>query len=176
MLEAYPWNTMISCEAHLLALKSYVLGDRLLASGFRLAIHNYFVNTMQRYNSPRTHDYYALVVYAFAHIPSDRLVLQFLDYHCNRWRSIYGGYMDDSEAYAQLKLPRAFILRTMHQLSDFQDMKPEEKWDRCHEEHDSDKPKEQCWLLHIEGFDERRGSSIFEKPEEDDDPEDSEDE
>jgi hypothetical protein len=94
-------------EPELLAVKAYVVADRLDTPELWYAINNMFVKGLVEI-AP----WYESVIYAFANVPYERRLLQLMvDSHC-RYSEALGDANDDEEKLYP-ELPHEFLLRVM---------------------------------------------------------------
>ncbi|CAO2658682.1 Nn.00g064050.m01.CDS01 [Neocucurbitaria sp. VM-36] len=144
-------------------LKAYAFADRFLVPEFRRAVNNSLVDDIQEWKwmIPLS-EMSGLAQEAFANIPSDRPILQFLvdkaGFGAAECYEAFGGSMDD--------LPRAFLQRLIRRLDE--ELRRErahenESKSRCYYEHASKKEQEACRDLHME-YDEEKDFGFFGKP------------
>lgn len=128
-------------------IRAYAFGDRYLSPVFRRAANNQFTDDLGRIfwvGGPHRQS----VAYAFANIPSNRVILQRLvDDFCDGWDE---NYLDDYGADAMNELPPAFPRRMPQcfiERGQILARIPHKK--RCYHEHESDEDKEYCKDLHM---------------------------
>ncbi|KAF1358717.1 hypothetical protein EJ07DRAFT_122576 [Lizonia empirigonia] len=121
-------------------IQAYILGDRLLAPAFRRAVNSIAVSTwpMEGSSARALLPIYRL---AFANIPADRLILQFLvNDFCFDWRE----QIDDDNT-ALNDLPQYFTVRALRRYSEIVKMSEEERNKKhCFLEHSSKEEQDSC--------------------------------
>lgn len=130
---ALHWASSIPCS-------NIHLGDRLLAPAFSRAVNNISVSTWPILGSSARA---LLPIYrlAFANIPADRLILQFLvNDFCFDWREQIG---DDNSALSDL--PQSFTVRALRRYREIMKMSEEERNKKhCFLEHGSKEEQDSC--------------------------------
>ncbi|KAF1955500.1 hypothetical protein CC80DRAFT_415162 [Byssothecium circinans] len=156
-----------SVGIYLPCVKAYELGDRLLADEYRRTANNALAKQLVDELLFGREDFYKLVIYAFEHIAEDRIVLQFLvDYFCKfpNYEILGESPMGTEEIALRQELPRAYMLRVIHEKCDprllgFCNGERDER-ERCYLEHAGEKEQAKCPKLHMD-FDEREGLAHF---------------
>ncbi|KAJ4378281.1 hypothetical protein N0V86_005981 [Didymella sp. IMI 355093] len=126
----------------LVLVKAYALGDRILALTFRREANNTLIIFGSCMGFPST--LLPTATYAFANIPSDRSILQFLvNQFCKCWDP---EYIINTEEDALSELPPAFTVRAMKRLAHLRCGKLE----GCYIEHSTNEEKKSCREPHME--------------------------
>jgi hypothetical protein len=126
----------------LVLVKAYALGDRILASTFRREANNALIDVRLSMGVPSS--LLPTATYAFANIPSDRSILQFLvNRFCYGWAP---QYIADADEDALSELPPAFTVRVMKRLAYLR----HGKFEGCYIEHSTDEEKKSCKKPHME--------------------------
>lgn len=142
-------------ESALLLVQAYSLGERLLAPAFRRDINNLFV-AMFTPCHPR--DWQPAVKYAFANIPNDRVILQFLvNVFCRDWDPVEDC---EDDQLTLLVFPAEFTARVMMRYAYMPKDGPKE----CYIEHASEEEKKSCAKVHMVFIDSRVGYGYFGEP------------
>lgn len=126
----------------LVLVEAYALGDRILASTFRRQANNTLIGLeISEIEIPTRLQ--PIVTYAFANIPNDRSILQFLT---NKFCKYYDPEDDDDEQQDALsELPPAFIVRVIRRLAY---LRRHGALKGCYVEHATDEEKMSCRKRH----------------------------
>jgi hypothetical protein len=137
----------------LLCIKAYAFADRFCVSGFQKTV-NIVVVTKEHESILMLENTLPVVNYAFAYIPAERPILQYLvDYFCTRWRE----HLDlPEEIDMQKSLPNAFTMRSMRRFSEMLRQPEKAKMsNNCYLEHASNAEKKKCKQKHMKYHEER---------------------
>ncbi|KAJ8111028.1 hypothetical protein OPT61_g6273 [Boeremia exigua] len=130
---------------------AYALGDRLLAPAFRKAINNIIVSSRPM-SGVTIATLMPVYSYAFANIPDNRPLLQFLvDDFCENWIEEF-----DTDSDVLHDLPPAFLARVLRRYS----QKAHATTLCCHLEHADGSEQQNCGLAHMV-YDEKRECGGF---------------
>lgn len=108
--------------AHLAPVKAICLADRLLATNFKEALHNSYVDGLVA-DSYVNNSIYAAVIYAFHHLPQDDPLLKFLIHaQSSYWKDSYvSAETGDHELLKEL--PHEFLCGVMTRMSELRGRK-----------------------------------------------------
>lgn len=142
----------------LVLIMAYALGDRILASAFRRQANNTLIGLTFNFEEPSR--ILQTITYAFANIPKNCNVLQFLT---NKFCGSYGPGFDDEGTDALSELPLAFSVRVIKRLAYFRDgdLYDVYLYDGCYIEHAINEEQKSCKKLHLKFFDGENGYGHF---------------
>jgi hypothetical protein len=100
---------------HTLAVKAYVVADRLDTPELWYGINSMFVEELVA-----VPPWYDSVIYAFANVPSERRLLQLMvDSHCRNSTIIFDDLLEEKKLLPEL--PHEFLLRVMQRFRDLRE-------------------------------------------------------
>lgn len=147
-------NLMDKC---LVLVKAYVLGDRILVPTFRRKINNLFVG-LPNYVTKYPTDLLPIVTYAFANIPGDRTILQYLtNKFCDRWCPEWNS---DNDHNALGKFPPTFTIRVMKRYAYLR----YGNYGGCYVEHATVQEEESCVKAHMQYVGGAKDYGFFDEP------------
>jgi hypothetical protein len=141
----------------LILLKAYNLGDRILASAFRRQVNNNLIGRRLNFGAPSRR--LLMITYAFANIPNDRNILQFLvNKFCNNYDPVDD---EDEEEDDMSNLPPAFLVRVTKRLAYVRNGVAE---NGCYVEHATDGEQKSCKQRHLKFCGGENGYGYFGEP------------
>jgi hypothetical protein len=132
-------------------MKAYIIGDRLLVDRFRRLVNNRFAEAFGyiHFEPPFSYRSYS---YAFANIPPDRPILQYMvDDLCTRWPDDADeDALDEASLQAFNDLPKSYTIQAMLRLGEYERNSDKARRRRCYYEHESEEERKDCTVgLHM---------------------------
>lgn len=116
-------RSSIASRAMVTQLKTYVFADRILASAFRRACYDHFVQDVIQKDCV----YYETVIYAYEHLAPDNRILQLLvEVHCRSFVAEEDKHIE-GELEKRNQLPYEFLMQVMIRYSSMKSRKHETK-------------------------------------------------
>ena len=135
-------NARAGVKIELAALQAYAFGDRMMAREFQTAPRMFLV---QRFADGQDVAFYDTVIFAFANLPADDILLKVLvDAHCQEYNVDDDG-LHKGEMELRSQLPHEFLLRVMLRYSALRQSSSDDGLNPCdYHEHKSEKERKAC--------------------------------